>query len=62
MQCAYAILSSVACPAVPCFYALSQKTARLSKKKELLKVKCVFQFSLQFCLNYFSFSEELSEI
>ena len=42
MQCAYAILSSVACPALQYFSNLSPKR---TIKKELLK--CVFLFSLQ---------------
>jgi len=48
MQCACAILSSVACPALQYFSTLSHKWHEF--QKELLNVKCVFWFSLQ-CLS-----------
>jgi len=46
MQCACAILSSVACPALQYFSTLSHKRHDFRFKK-LLNVKCVFWFSLQ---------------
>jgi hypothetical protein len=45
MQCACAMLSSVACPAVQYFYTLSHKQYEIRKK--LLTTKYVFRLSLQ---------------
>jgi hypothetical protein len=45
MQCACAILSSLACPALQYFPTLTHKRHHL--KKKLLNTKCVFWFSLQ---------------
>ena len=48
MQCACAVLSSVACPAVHNFSTLSHKRHDFRKKKKnLLNTKCVFFFSIQ---------------
>ena len=47
MQCACAILSSVACPALQHFSTLSHIGHDFRKKKEFLNIKCVFRFSLQ---------------
>jgi len=44
MQCAYAVLSSVACSAVPHFPTLSHKRHGLRDKKPL-KIKCVSFFT-----------------
>jgi len=63
MQCACAILSSVIYPAVRCLPTLSNKGMILFKK-QLLNVKCVLgfsvQFSVQFCPQHFSFYEDLA--
>ena len=56
MQCACAILSSMACPAQQYFSILSHK--RHDKKKK----EAVFRFSLQRFSEKFSFQEKLSEI
>jgi len=48
MQCACAILSSIACPAVQYFSILSNK--RHDSREKLLNMKCAFWFSLQ-CLS-----------
>ena len=45
MQCACAILSSVACPAVQYFSTLSHK--RHDFRGEKMNIKCAFSFSLQ---------------
>ena len=47
MQCACAILSFVACPAVQYFSTLSPKRQDFRKKKRYLNTKCEFLFSLQ---------------
>ena len=60
MQCACAILSSVACPALQYFFTL--QTARFPKKKSYWTQNVCFDFVHNFCLTHFSFFEELSEI
>jgi hypothetical protein len=50
-QCAFAILSSVACPALQYFSTLSQKQTGFSTKKKLCNIKCVFIFSTTFVWN-----------
>ena len=52
MLCAFAIFSSVACPAVQNFSSLSHKRHDFRNKK-LLKVKCVSLFCLQFLCDKF---------
>jgi len=47
------ILSFVACLALPCFSTLSHKRHDFLQK--WLNIKCVFWFSIQFCLKHFSF-------
>jgi len=48
MQCACAILSSVACPTLQYFFLLSYKRHDFRKKKKVTEHKmCVFRFSLQ---------------
>ena len=54
------MLSSVASVALPYFPTLSHKRHDFWKK--LLKIKCLFRFSLQVCLKHFSLQEELCEI
>ena len=46
MQCACAILSIVACPALQCFSTLSHKR-RDFRRKKLLNIKCVFLFPIK---------------
>ena len=59
MQCACAILSSVACPVLQYFFTLSQ-TARFSKKEKVyLSQNVCFDFPYNFDLKHFSFYEEL---
>jgi hypothetical protein len=48
-------------PGSTIFVDVISQTARFSKTKKLLNIKCVF-WSLQICLKHFSFSEGLSEI
>ena len=45
MQCACAILPSVACPALPYFSTLSHKRHDFREKKKSLNTKCVLLFS-----------------
>ena len=52
------ILSSVACPAVPNY---STHKLHVSRKK-LFKIEFVFWFLYNFCLEQFSFLEEISEL
>jgi hypothetical protein len=47
MQCACAILSTVACLVLPNFSTLSHTRQDFRQKKKLLNIKCVFWFSLQ---------------
>ena len=47
MQCACAMLSSVACPTLQYFSTLSHKQHFFWKRKNLLNSKCVFCFSPQ---------------
>ena len=47
MRCACAILSYVACLALPYFSTFSHKRHDFLRKKKLLNTKCVFWFSLQ---------------
>jgi hypothetical protein len=54
------ILSSVGCPALPYYSTLSHKWHYLWK--ELLNIKYVISYYLQFCLKHFSIYTELSEI
>jgi len=53
------VMSTVACPAVPHFSALSHKLQDFREK--LLKMKCVLIFS-DICLKYFTCYEELRNI
>jgi hypothetical protein len=55
------IPKSVPCPAVPYFYTSSHKRHAFLTKKSVECQMC-FQFLYNFCLNHFSFYEELSEI
>ena len=48
MQCACAILSSVACPALQYFFTFSRKRHDFRGEKSYLNIKCVFRFSVQF--------------
>ena len=48
MQCACAILSSVASPALHNFYTTSDKRTILGGKK-LLDIKCVFMEAIPLC-------------
>jgi hypothetical protein len=61
MQCAWAILSTVACPAVQ---NISTIAARFStgEKKPFWILTMRFEFLYNFCLKHFSFSEELRQI
>jgi len=52
-------LSSVASSDLQDFSTLSHK--RHDFRKKTLNIKCVFWFSLQICLKYFSYKEELSD-
>ena len=54
MQCACAILSYPAYPALQYFFHNIAKTARFSKKKKLLNIKCVFLFSLHLLFQTFN--------
>jgi hypothetical protein len=45
MQCACAMLSSVACPAIQYFWKLFHKRHDFREKK--MNIKCVLRFSLQ---------------
>ena len=51
MQCAYAMLSSASCPALPYFSTLSHKQHDFLIKKELLKTKHLVWLSLQIVWN-----------
>ena len=44
------------------FFTLSYKRHDFRKKKKFFDIKYVFRVSLQLCLKYFSFQEEMSEI
>ena len=62
MQCACAILSSVACPGLQYFSTLSHKLYDIRKKKNVSDYKrCVLIFSTIFAWNI-SYSKELSDI
>jgi len=52
MQCACAILSSVACPALQYFSTVSRKRHDFRKKKYIIHKTC-FRFSLQFSSEIF---------
>jgi len=61
MLCACANLSSVDCTVLQYCSTLFHKRHEYREKKKGY-VKCVFWFYLQFCLKYFSFLKEMSEI
>ena len=50
MQCECAILSSVACPALPYFFQIILKQARFSKQKSL-NIRCVFRLYINYQLD-----------
>ena len=58
---AHAINCHVACPAITNFSTLSQ-TAQFFKEKSLWTQNVCFDFLYNFCLQHFSFWEEVSEI
>ena len=62
MQCACAILSSVACPAVQYFSTFSHKRQDFRGKKSYLTSNVCFYFLCNSCLKHFSSYEESSEI
>jgi len=64
MQCACAILSSVACPALQYFYTLHHKLHDFRKKeKKVIEHKMfILVFTTTFVSKHFSFYKELSEI
>ena len=57
MQCAYAVLSAVASPAVQYFSSLPHKRCDFGGKKWLLNIKCVLIFSTTF-VGYISHSKK----
>ena len=60
MQCACAILSFVACPALQYFSTLSQK--RHDFRRNVIEHQMCSDFLYKFCIKHFSFWEEVSEI
>ena len=62
MQCACASLSSVACPARQYFFTLPHKRHYFPTQKKNWTKNVCFDFLYNFCVEHFSFSEELSEI
>ena len=61
LQCACAIWSSVACPAMQ--YSSTWSDLFFKKKKKIIEYKLFVPiFFLKFCLKHFVFLEELSEI
>ena len=56
--CTCAILSSVACPAVPCFFFfLHYLLNGTIFEKKFLNIKFVFGFAREFCLNVLFFKK-----
>ena len=53
MQCACAILSSVASPALQFFYTLYHKRYVIFEKKKLLGINVWFDYLYNFCLKHF---------
>ena len=61
IQCACAILSSAACPSVPCVLTLSHKRYDFSGKK-LTEHKMCFNFLYNVFVKHLHFQEEFGEI
>jgi hypothetical protein len=58
-MCRIILQSATCCAALP-FGTLSYKGINFGE--DLLNIKCVFRFSVQFCLEHFLFSEQFSQV